>query len=708
MRIARKTRAAFAAALFTVAGVAAFACADVANTPTWELAKDYYDSGGNSAFLTPGNDTQVNLLLLLADRRGTAVRDRAAKPERPPLVLFPWSVMSADALPPAPEPSETGELQEPSRCQSQAAGAAAFVAAVKANGGIPQAEKDRLAAARSAFVPNCAGSGPAPAPAGASSPAGKAFETYLRAAADFYGGRFEAGKAAFAGLAGAPDPWLRETALYMVARTQLNGAQQASFDEYGALAEPEHRDLPAIASAGAAFEAYLRAYPQGRYAASARGLLRRVAWLGGKREALAAAFDRQLSGAGGFDGAPSVVAFAQEIDQSLLTDGGVEAARDPLLVAVADLQRMRCVGDTESPASNCGTRLGKAALERQAPLFARDPALFGYLRAAEAWFVRRQPREVVALIPDSARQKRFTYLEFSRQVLRGVALDALGDRNARGFWLSLFDGAVQPYHREALELALALHEERSGGIARVFAPDSKVRHPVIRQLLLENVAGPELLRQQARDSRAPKQERDVASFTLLAKELRRGFYREFLDDLALVPAGAKADSYYGGALAYDARWSSELEPPPLGRFAQGAPLGDAGCPALAVTVRQLVEAPRAVRPRLCLAEFFRSNGFDGFESDMGSPAKGLGSSKPQFPGKPYERLEVYKAAIADPAASDDDRALALNRAVRCYAPSHYNSCGGTEVSQAQRKAWFDRLKRDYPSSRWAQTLKYYW
>jgi hypothetical protein len=181
-----------------------------------------------------------------------------------------------------------------------------------------------------------------------------------------------------------------------------------------------------------------------------------------------------------------------------------------VLVAVADLQAMRCNEGESTPAGGCAPRLGREQLERQAPLFARDPALFGYLRAAEAYYVRHQPREVLAQIPDAARQKRFTYLEFSRQALRGLALDAVGDRNARGFWLSLFDGAVQPYQREALELALALHDERSGGLARIFAPDSKVRHPVIRQLLLERVAGPELLRQQARDPRAPKQERDVA------------------------------------------------------------------------------------------------------------------------------------------------------------------------------------------------------
>jgi hypothetical protein len=695
--IRRLIRTGFVAAALATAGAIVFASGDSRQVPTWELDKDYYDSGGNAGLLTPGNDTRVNLLLLLADRRGSAVRDPSAPGGEPPLVLFSWGAMSAAAAPVSY--ADPGEWREPSRCQSQPAGAAAFLAALRSNGKVPLGEKQRLAAAREAFVPGCSGAGPPSPEVGASTPAGRAFEAYLKGAADFYAGRFEAGRSTFAGLARAPDPWLRETALYMVARTELNRAQQASFDEYGSLAEPDKRDLAAIAAAGSAFEAYLKAYPEGRYASSARGLTRRVAWLAGKHEALAAAFDRQLAAPGRFDGAADAPALSEEIDLTLLEAGGGAAARDPLLLAVADLQRMRCVDDGETPAPDCARRLGKDELERQAPRFAGDPALFGYLRAAEAYFVRHQPREVLALIPDAARQKRFSYVEFSRQMLRGMALDAVGDRNARGFWLSLFDGATQPYQREALELALALHEERTGGVARVFAPDSRVRHPLLRQLLLEYVAGPDLLRRQAQDRQAARQEREAAAYVLLAKELRRGLYRDFLEDVKLVPADAPEIGYYS-SVRYDAYYDREARAP-LALFGPKAGVGETGCPALLATVRQLAAAPRAIRPRLCLAEYFRVNGFDGFELDDRLPGRGLGTSRSQFPGQPNSRLEVYKAVIADPAAGPEERALALNRAVRCYAPRGANSCGGIEVGLEQRRAWFARLKRDYPKSTWA-------
>ena len=688
------------------AGVGVWACADSREAPTWELAKDYYDGGGNGAMLTPGNDTRVNLFLLLADRRGTPVRRPGARLEGPPLVLFPWTIMSEAARPPIAE-EEPGSWTG-TRCDSNPAGAAAFVAALRANPEVPDEEKQRLEAARRSFAPTCSGEAAHPAAVAVSSPAGRAFAAYLKGAGDFYAGQFDAARAGFAAIAAARDPWLREASLYMVARSELNRAQQSAFDEYGSLLEPAQRDRASIGAAGAAFESYLRAYPNGAYSASARGLTRRVAWLAGDHEALAAGFARQIAGASPPDGAADSATLANEIDLALLEAGGGAAARDPLLVAVADLQRMRCIDDYETPAEDCGPRIGLDELERQAPLFAAERPLFDYLRAAHAFFVRREPREALALIPDAARQPRFSYVEFSRQTLRGMALEAAGDRNARAFWLSLFAGAVQPYQREALELALALHDERSGQVGRIFAADSQVRHPLMRQLILEYVAGPDLLRQQARNPRVPKQERDVATYILLAKELRRGFYRDFLNDLPLVPPGATANGYFASAIHWEAGYNPELAPPPLGLFAAGAKLGEADCPALRTTVEALAAAPKAIGARLCLAEYFRSNGFDWFEFDERPGAKGLATSQPQFPGGPYHRLEVYKSIIADPAATADQRALAFNRAIRCYSPSGNNSCGGIEVGVEQRRSWFERLKRDHPNSRWAQSLRYYW
>lgn len=694
-------------------GAIGWACAGGPEAPAWTLTDPGFNEFGSAAMLLPSNDTRVNLLLLLADRRGAVVRDPNAKADAIPIALAPWSVLSARVFPPSEE--DYGPWYA-TRCQSNEAGAAAFVAAVRASKRINEIHRQTLIRARHRLGA-CNTPPLSDAELRALPGVDREFGAYLIAARDFYAGGSDQAVATFKGLATASDPWVRETAAYMVGRTLLNCALQRSTTEYGSLEEPAKRDLRSARAAGAAFQAYLQAYPSGRYAHSARGLMRRVYWLGGNETALAAEYDRELTSKSRFARAADSLALVEEIDDKLpLPTMNPRIARDPVLLAAVDLQRMRRP-DSEGPREYCcGPAITKAEIERQRALFGKDTGLYDYVRAAEAFFVRRQPREVLRLLPEAARQPRFTYLQFSRQMLRGLALEQLRDPNARSFWLSLFPGALQPYQRAALELALAMHDEKVGRLDLLFAPNSLVTHPVMRAILLEQVAGPNLLRQQASRAGVTRYEREAALYTLLTKEIRRGFYRDFIRDVAMVPADAPVDGWYPGALYYAPRWTTRLERPPLGKFGRHAPLGAFGCPPLTQTLSQLVAKPSAIRARLCLGEYFRANHFASYADDKNGgvrdairPRGALGGSKELFPkGYSYSRLEDYKRIMNDPAASAEEKALALNRAIRCYAPVGSNDCGGVEVSLAMRRGWFNRLHAQYPQSPWAQELKYYW
>jgi hypothetical protein len=427
-------------------------------------------------------------------------------------------------------------------------------------------------------------------------------------------------------------------------------------------------------------------------------LLRRVHWLAGDESSLGA--DYAAASSARLDPV-AALRLAEEIDYKL--PSAQHAAAGPLLLAVSDLQRMRAEGGDyalyEAPKP-----LSADELAAQAPAFANAAPLYDYLRAAHAFYLAKAPREVLRLIPDDARGQDTSALHFSRQYLRGLALDAAGDRNARGFWLELIGAADGPGQRQAVELALARHDEATGQIARVFAPNSQVRDPIARAILLQRTAAPVLLRQQA--TRGEPHERAVALWTLLAKELTRGFYADFLRDLALVPADAPVDGYNPEADGFANPEDFLQIQPASGIFVRG-PLGDYGCPALRQTVATLEKSPLAPTARLCLGEFLRENGFDWLPFD--DPLEqGLGSSKPLFPGTPITRQAIYRGVIADPRASAADKAYALFRAVNCYAPASLNACGGEDAALAERKAWFQRLKRDYPQSRWARELKYYW
>ncbi|MBY8821626.1 hypothetical protein [Sphingomonas colocasiae] len=669
---------------------------------SWKLAHRDLSGCDNMAALGPGNDTRVNLTLLMQDARSDAAPNAPNLPTPDP--LFEWYGFRK-SLAPRAEGAEDARYAdgEGSRCRSNPTGAAGFEAAVNAARKLSDGERTALIAARRGLQPDCAGAGGSRAAlAGTAnalrSPLAGAFGHYLQGAAAFYDGDYDAASAEFRALGSAGQPWLKETARYMIGRVEVNRAQIGAFDEYGYPREAAENDSAAISGAEAALRAYLKEYPRGTYAPSARGLLRRVYWLGGQTDRLTAEYAAafvQSPAARGIDD----VTLAEEVDNKLLSQLKPGAVKDPILLATLDLARMR--GDAiASDGMCCGGAISREELEGQRTLFSGKAALFDFLLASHAFHVAGQPDEVLRLIPDAARQQRFGPLAFSRQMLRGMALEAKRDRNARGFWLEMLPGATQPHQRAAIELALAMNEERGKTLARVFAAGSPVRNAMIRELLLANVADAALLRQQAKDANAPRHERDVALFTLLYKGVTRGAYRDFLGDLSLVPADAKADSYLWGFPA--------VEQPPLGIFTRSTALGDIGCSPLRDTATRLAANPREPRGLLCLADFMRANGFDGFALDSERPRDELAGTPSLFAGGVFSRLEIYKRVIGDPKAAADDKAYALYRAVNCYGPSGNNTCGGTEVPIDQRKAWFQRLKKDYPASSWAKALRYYW
>ena len=673
---------------------------------SWKVAQADFSGCDDMAAMGPGNDTRVNLILLMTDLRGTG-----GKPVPPPAgqtedPFFDWATLNA-RLYPKPASPDDGDYAsgEGSRCLSNAGGAADFDAAVKAARGLTDPERAALLAARKALPVDCTSTAAQPVAADVRSSPAKAFNTYLQGAAAFYAGDFEAAAKAFAGLGKAEDPWLRETVRYMQARVELNSLQVGLFDDYGALAKRAPADQ--VGAAKAHFDAYLRTYPKGHYAASARGLIRRLYWLGGMNDKLAAEYGAMAAADPAARGL-SDPDLAQEVDNKLPDDLKPSDITDPTLLAVIDLKLMRVA---ESASGGAGGKVPALSdLEAQRASFAGHQALFDYLLAAHAYYIDHQPNEALRLIPDVADQASFSNLQFSRQVLRGLALEATKDPSALAFWTRMLTGASGPYQHPAVELAIAMHFERAGGLDKVFAASSPVRNEDMRTILLANAAGPDLLR--ARAKAADPHERRAALFTLLYKQVTRGRYADFLKDIELIPADERARPAPQGGDAPDPYrfYASDNDVGgngPLWLFT-GGELGEFGCPPLKETAARLARQKGDVTAQLCLTEFVRANDLDGFFLDTPPAKDELGGAPSQFPGPVYARLEVYKQIIADPKAAAGDKAYTLYRAVRCYAPSGYNHCGGQDVAPPVRKAWFQRLKQDYPSSPWANSLKYYW
>jgi hypothetical protein len=707
--LASAASAAVSALALFVPVAAVQASGDFSCSPVWKLANGSYGCN-DSAVLAPGNDTRVNLFYLLRDRQGVGTAGLSYAPSSADTDLssghnfLGWSAFGS-AFYRAGTADDTGaDEHSGSRCISLALGDKAFDAALQANRGLPASERGSLSAARGNLAQTCSTTGAAATPASwptVASAAGREYLGYLQAANAFYGGKWDAARQGFAGLRSSRDPWLAETAAYMLPRTELNAAQVTAFDEYGSF-EATKVDKPALGRAQGGFGDYLKHYAKGRYAASAGGLVRRTMWLDGDVTGLSREYERLLIATP--VGNQDTLALLQEIDAKLLTTKAASGAVDgPLLLATVDLMMMREPVSSEGDTANADrpVLITAAQIAAQEPRFAGRADLFGFVQANHAFYVEKDLRRVLQLIPDGARQTSFTPVQFSRQVLRGQALSALKDRNAPGFWRELLGGATALYQRPVIELGLALDWERSGQLGAVFAPGSPIGESSIREILLANVASPDLLRAQAKRTDRPQHERDVALFTLLQKQLVYGDYASYLADAALIRTGAPAEG---------STWNLEAQQTiPLGLFLNAVASDGYPCAPLARSVAALARNPRDAKALLCLGDFYRIKGFDnyGLYSTAPKPDE-LGGTASLFPGRLTPRAGLYDAVIADPAAGANEKAYALYRAINCYAPSGNNSCGGADAAKSRRQAWFAQLKRDYPATEWAKTLRYYW
>lgn len=690
--------------------------------PRWTLLKNNLDSCSSLPFLNPGNDSRVNLRLLLADSGALPLTPKAlgaddlAEGYGP--VPFPvWHLSPPPSSEPIVATDDTdlnGRLEalqvvretpqaagdaflsgEGSRCRSNSdASALAFIDQLIA-ADLPASERQALAQSRVKLLAACSWESPQLAslvPANLQTPLSKGFATYLQAAGDFYSGRFSEADAAFASLKDSPNAWLKETALYMNARSTLNNAQQNAFDEYG-MPELEHVDKSLLQQAETGFDAYLQTYPQGVYATSAKGLLRRVHWLDSNPDKLAADYAWQMTQAKDEQRNLSLNDLVEEVDTKLLMVNH-NPVSTPLLLAVNDLMWMR-----EQPEP----RLTREALQQQKATFAGQPALHDYLLAAFALYVDNNPDAALKLLP-SELPAHLDYLAFSQQTLRGLALEAKNDRaGAQALWLQLLPLAKQPLQREQLELALAMNYERNQQLAKVFAADSPIKSPQVRFILLRHVAGADLLRQQIGQAADPV-ERNTAQFVLLYKDLMRSQYAAFASDLKQLPASASEDKlgYSLGAVYSDG--------PSLTLFQWSGDAAESGyaCPSITQTAAALEKDGKNPQGLNCLGEFILRNGLDGMPLDRQPDSPSLGGTPTAFKGELFSRLEGYKQVIANTKAPRNDRAYALYRAINCYASSGNNRCGGKDVEPAVRKAWFRQLKGTFADTQWSKSLQYYW
>ncbi len=520
------------------------------------------------------------------------------------------------------------------------------------------------------------------------------YKTYLTGAARFYAGDYEGADRAFAPLIDSDRPWLAETAHYMLMRTALNKSSQNSMGEYGDFTI-DRIDRPAAEQAQKAAQAYLQRWPEGRYADSTRGMLRRINWYLQAWPQLAGLYEQQFQQAADAGALRGLVIEYDNVYGMQFNGRAVrEAFPDAPLISYIELLRALRLNSDEKPTlTQDDLNSSKPAFEQRGKL-----ALWRNLQL-NLWQATDNNAAILQAVKPAEQLPPHDILAFSEQVLYGEALMAQKQwPAARDFWLKLLKLSQDAEQQQYVQAKLAATLVFSGDTEAIFAADSAITNLRFRSRVLKTVASPERLRQQA--SQGPNnEERTIALHTLLVRDLTENRFSDWLKDRKL--ASAITHPVLGKA----------FDDVNLSAFDWNGDAAENGyvCRSLNETVHVLSQNANDAHALNCLGEFFRTSNthVDLWKDSGGNDVLEMAIHR-KAPYGQFDRQAYYQQVIASPKAEPEDKSYALYRAIMCYAPSGMNECGGADVDKAQRKSWFSQLKTQYPGSPWAQKLKYYW
>lgn len=712
----RKTPLAFALCTLLTAAPQAFASFDMEDC---KWSDDSCLLKGTPTF-NPENDSRDNLLRLLSQEKSFAlpVQSMPADITRSRDFYFAYHPQWDEAAPQtaaaqasaadSPLSRQMAELNisadeinindaelENRHVSNNAESVSAFFAALLADSTLTAEQRQALAQARTGLLSGATReqieSSLATFPADSQA---LPYKSYLAAAASFYAGDYASAERDFTQLATSDRPWLAETAQYMLMRTALNKSSQNSVGEYGDfdIAKINREDAT---QAQELAQAYLQRFPQGLYADSSRGMLRRINWYLQSWPQLAGLYEQALQqSADARQLRENVIEYDNVYGMAFYDQSVVEAFPDAPRVSYIELLRALRLDNNSKPT------LTQAQLDASKPVFEQSQKLPLWRDLQlNLWLATGNYAAIIQTVTPAQKLAAHDTLAFSEQVLYGEAL--MGQKKwaeARDFWQQLLKLSQDNEQQQYVQVKLAATLVYSGDVAAVFAPNSAVTNLRFRSQVLKTQATPELLRQQAVNG-PNNEERTIALHTLLVRDLTENRFGDWLTDRKL--ASAITSPVIGEA----------FDDVNLSIFDWNGDTAQAGytCRSLNETVTVLSKKADDAHALNCLGEFFRTTQthVDLWKNSAGNDVLESAISRKKPFGQ-FDRQSYYQQVITSPTAEVEDKSFALYRAIMCYAPSGANECGGEDVDKLQRKGWFTQLKTQYPGSPWAQKLKYYW
>ena len=653
----------------------------------------------NLPVLYPANDSQTNMTLLLSDLGLATIKPMTADANLWDAVygMVPFDAANLSSLTQNKIPNQRKLLERndtvfDERCTSFDSGNQAFNTQVQNNKAIPNLEKQILISERKkmnqcgdkieliAINPNW-------------SITTRQYASYLNASILFYNSNYSAANKIYTVLTTVEDMWLKETSQYMLIRTSLNSAYATGVDKYGDV-YLDNINQNLLKQFLDNINAYLKAYPNGQYVASARGFMRRGFWLSKRQDLLVNEIVWQLKNPTSKFYNLEMSELPTEIDRRVFDSSAfnVNNLKDPFFLAVYDLMHMR-----ESSSENYRP-ISWTQLNTQKELFKTQPELFQYLQAAHLFFVQNKAQEAQNYLA-KANAKNSSYLQLSQTFLRGQILEKIGQpQNAEEYWRQQLAQAKDSYQRGLFETALSNHLAIKQDYSAFIGKKAQITQPNLQRNFITQIANTNSLQKIIQSDQSNMDQKQAAIYTLLSKSLVHQQFELFKQSYAFMPKNAM--QYKG----YNSDNEQLKNKPDFFNFIwNGANITpQLKCSNLETLVNQLAQTPKDSLLNVCLGEYFRS--------EQGYSLQQLSYNEKQtsnFSGKIFARGQIYQDLIKSSSKSDL-QAYALYRAIQCYAPSGINDCGGNEVNKTVRKQWFDQIKTDYPNTSWAKSLKYYW
>jgi len=653
----------------------------------------------NLPVLYPANDSQTNMTLLLSDLGLATIKPMTADANLWDAVygMVPFDAANLSSLTQNKMPNQRKLLERndtvfDERCTSFDSGNQAFNTQVQNNKAIPNLEKQILISERKkmnqcgdkieliVINPNW-------------SITTRQYASYLNASILFYNSNYSAATKIYTVLTAVEDTWLKETSQYMLIRTSLNSAYATSVDKYGDV-YLDNINQNLLKQFLDNINAYLKAYPNGQYVASARGFMRRGFWLSKRQDLLVNEIVWQLKNPTSKFYNLEMSELPAEIDRRVFDSSAfnVNNLKDPFFLAVYDLMHMR-----ESSSENYRP-ISWTQLNAQKELFKTQPELFQYLQATHLFFVQNKAQEAQNYLA-KANAKNSSYLQLSQTFLKGQILEKIGQpQNAEEYWRQQLAQAKDSYQRGLFETALSNHLAIKQNYSAFIGKKAQITQPNLQRNFITQIANTNSLQKIIQSDQSNMDQKQAAIYTLLSKSLVHQQFELFKQSYAFMPKNAM--QYQG----YNSDNEQLKNKPDFSNFIwNGANITpQLKCSNLETLVNQLAQTPKDPLLNVCLGEYFRS--------EQGYSLQQLSYNEKQtsnFSGKIFARGQIYQDLIKSSSKSDL-QAYVLYRVIQCYAPSGINDCGGNEVNKSVRKQWFDQIKTDYPNTSWAKSLKYYW